>query len=135
NGQIIPLRSRSLVGVLPLIAVEVLEEKVVKSLPGFYKRFQWFQNYRKDLARQISHCESNLKNSHSHYLLAIPSRERLTRMLRYVLDEEEFLSPYGIRSVSKFHRDHPYVFEAGGMRHVVDYVPGDSTTGLFGGNS
>lgn len=135
NGEIIPLRSRSLVGVLPLIAVEVLEEKAVKSLPGFYKRFQWFQNYRKDLGRQISHCEINLTNSHHHYLLAIPSRERLIRTLRYVLDESEFLSPHGVRSVSKFHCDHPYVFEAGGLRHVVDYVPGDSNTCLFGGNS
>jgi Glycosyl hydrolase family 63 C-terminal domain len=135
DGQIIPLRSRSLVGVLPLIAVEVLEEKTVKSLPGFYKRFQWFQKYRKDLGRQISHCDCNIRDERRRYLLALPSRDRLVRMLRYVLDESEFLSPHGVRSVSKFHCDHPYVFEAGGMKHEVNYVPGDSTTALFGGNS
>ncbi|MDB6016998.1 MAG: glucosidase [Pedosphaera sp.] len=135
NGQIIGLKTRSLVGVLPLIAVEILDEDKIKGLPGFYKRFQWFQQHRKDLNHQISHCESGATDSHRHFLLAIPSRERLARMLRYILDETEFLSPHGIRSLSKFHKDHPYVFEAGGAKHRVDYEPGESTTGLFGGNS
>jgi hypothetical protein len=68
-------------------------------------------------------------------LLAIPSRERLIRVLRYVLDENEFLSPYGVRALSRFHKDTPFVFWAGGEEHRVDYVPGESNTGLFGGNS
>jgi hypothetical protein len=135
DGEIIPLKTRSLVGVLPLIAVEILEEEKIKRLPGFYKRFQWFRQHRKDLSRQILHGEKTAADSHQHSLLAIPSRERLERMLRYVLDETEFLSPYGIRSVSKFHKDHPYIFEAGGAVHRVDYEPGESSTGLFGGNS
>ena len=135
DGRIVPLRLRSMVGVLPLIAVEVLQEEKIKRLPGFYKRFQWFQRYRHDLHRHISHCASGIRDDHCLYLLAIPTRERLVRLLRYVLDENEFLSPFGLRSISKFHRDHPYVFEAGGAVHSVDYQPGESTTGLFGGNS
>ncbi|MDB6023123.1 MAG: hypothetical protein JWQ04_2980, partial [Pedosphaera sp.] len=135
NGEIVPLKTRSLVGVMPLIAVEILEEEKIKGLPGFYKRYQWFKKHRKDLKNHISHCELHAENSHQHCLLAIPSRERLAKMLRYVLDENEFLSPYGIRSVSKYHKDHPYIFEAGGTQNRVDYEPGESTTGLFGGNS
>ena len=135
DGQIIPLKSRSLVGLLPLIAVEILEEEKIKSLPGFYKRFQWFRQHRKDLADHISHCEKAAANSHNHYLLAIPTRERLERMLRYALDEDEFLSPFGLRSVSKFHLKHPYICHARGIERRVDYEPGDSTTDLFGGNS
>jgi hypothetical protein len=135
KDEIIPLKTRSLVGLLPLIAVEVLDGEKIKRLPGFYKRFEWFRQHRKDLARFTTHCEKHAVNSHQDYLLAIPSRERLTRMLRYLFDETEFLSPYGIRSVSKFHKEHPYVFEAGGARHKVDYEPGESHTALFGGNS
>ena len=135
DGKIIPLKSRSLVGVLPLIAVEVLDEEKIKGLPGFYKRFQWFQKHRQDLGRVISHGECSEADSRRNVLLAIPSRERLTRMLAYVLDENEFLSPYGIRSVSKYHLEHPYIFKAGGAEHKVGYEPGESATGLFGGNS
>jgi hypothetical protein len=136
DGRIIPLKSRSVVGLLPLIAVEILQEDKIKRLPGFYKRFQWFRKYRMDLGKQISHCDKgNTVNDHGGYLLAIPSCERLGRMLKYVLDESEFLSPFGIRSVSKVHKDHPYVFEAGGQEQRVDYEPGESRTGLFGGNS
>ena len=135
DGDIIPLKTRSLVGLMPLIAVELLDEERIKSLPGFYKRFQWFRQHRKDLTRQISHCEKRAANSHQQFLLAIPSKERLTKMLRYIFDENEFFSPHGIRSVSKFHKAHPYIFEAGGAQHRVDYEPGESSTGLFGGNS
>ena len=135
DGKITPLKTRSLVGLMPLIAVEVLDEDKIKTLPGFYKRFQWFQQYRKDLKQHISHCERGTRTDHRQFLLAIPSQERLRRMLRYLLDENEFLSPFGVRSLSKFHEQHPYVFEAGGMRDQVDYEPGESRTGTFGGNS
>ncbi len=135
DGQIIPLKSRSLVGLFPLIAVEILSDDRIKSLPGFYKRFQWFKQYRGDLGQHITHCEGGTVDHQRHYLLAIPTKDRLKRLLRYLLDENEFLSPFGIRSVSKFHRDHPYVFQAGGTEQRVDYQPGESTTGLFGGNS
>jgi len=136
DGQTIPLRIRSLVGLMPLIAVEVLEEHSLKALPGFRKRMDWFLEHRQDLAQHISYMESGDGDEHhSHRLLAIPSRERLERVLRYMLDENEFLSPYGIRSVSKIHESQPYVFRVGNDEHRVDYVPGESNTGLFGGNS
>jgi hypothetical protein len=131
DSHVVPLKTRSLVGLLPLIAVEVLEENVCRRLPGFTKRMNWFLEHRPDLARHISYCEGK----HERRLLAIPSRERLQRVLRYLLDENEFLSPFGIRSVSKFHEKHPYEFRADGEVHRVDYVPGESNTFLFGGNS
>ncbi len=131
DGRVIPLQTRSLVGLLPLIAVEVLEEETIKRLPGFYHRFQWFMKHRADLAGDISYCEVG----GNRRLLAIPSRQRLERVLRYMLDENEFLSPHGLRSVSKFHGKHPYVFSAGGAEQRVDYEPAESTTYLFGGNS
>jgi len=131
NGQTIPLRVRSMVGLVPLFACGILEEEAIENLPAFRKRMNWFLTNRAELASSISYAEMG----HGHRLLAIPSRERLTRVLSYMLDENEFLSPYGIRSVSRVHRDHPYIFPADGMEWRVDYVPGESTTGAFGGNS
>jgi len=131
DDSAVPLKTRSMVGLLPLIAVEVLEEESIQGLPGFSKRLAWFVKHRQDLSRHITHCECD----HGHRLVAIPSRERLERVLRYMLDENEFLSPYGIRSLSKFHQKNPYEFHAGGDVHRVEYVPGESNTGLFGGNS
>jgi hypothetical protein len=136
DGRTTPLRIRSLVGLIPLIAVEVLEEEAIKSLPGFRKRLHWFLEHRKDLAQHTSYMEFEAHGeTQGHRLLAIPSRERLERVLRYMLDENEFLSPYGIRSVSKIHEKQPYVLRVGNEEHRVDYVPGESNTGLFGGNS
>ena len=129
--EVIPLKTRSMVGLLPLIAVEVLEEDRLRRLPGFYKRLEWFVKNRPELAQHVTYCE----NGHHRRLLAIPSKPRLLRVLRYLLDEAEFLSPFGIRSLSKFHEGQPYIFKAGGEEHRVDYVPGESTSGLFGGNS
>jgi hypothetical protein len=127
----VPLKTRSMVGLLPLIAVEILDEATCRALPGFFKRLNWFLENRRDLARHISYCECG----RGQRLLALPSRARLERVLRYLLDENEFLSPHGVRSFSKFHERQPYEFNAGGEVHRVDYVPGESTTGLFGGNS
>ena len=135
DGRLVPLRSRSLVGIVPLFAVETLEEEVIAHLPGFVKRTQWFLENRKDLARQISCMEMLGENARFPCLLAIPARTRLERVLRYVLDEREFLSPYGVRSLSRIHEDHPYVFRVGGEEYRVAYVPGESQTDLFGGNS
>jgi hypothetical protein len=134
DGRSIPLRTRSMVGVLPIIAVEVLEDHVLDKLPGFRKRMQWFLENRKDLARHIPYQEL-ASGSHGHRLLAVPSRERLERVLKLMLDETEFLSPHGLRSLSRVHRDAPYRFDVRGVEHRVEYAPGDSTTGLFGGNS
>jgi Mannosylglycerate hydrolase MGH1-like glycoside hydrolase domain/Glycosyl hydrolase family 63 C-terminal domain len=135
NGEHIPLRVRSLVGLLPLIAVELLDHEVADRLPGFSKRLQWFLDNRPELSRYLS-CREEDGHAHcTHRLLAIPTRDRLERVLGYLLDENEFLSPYGIRSVSRFHEKHPYVFHADGREYRVDYVPGESNTWLFGGNS
>jgi hypothetical protein len=135
DGKSIPLRIRSLVGLMPLIAVEVLEEASMDDLGGFSKRMRWFLENRTDLARHITYMAKGGKAAAGSRLLAIPSRARLERVLRYMLDENEFLSPYGIRSVSRFHEEHPYVFRAGNDEHVVKYVPGESQSGIFGGNS
>ena len=136
DGQRIPLRVRSMVGLIPLFAVEVLNDEVIKELPGFQKRLNWFLNYRRDLAQHISYMETRDEHaSGGRHLLAIPSRQRLQRVLRYVLDENEFLSPHGVRSLSKYHRDNPYVFRCNSEEFRVEYVPGESNTNLFGGNS
>ena len=134
DGQTTPLRIRSLVGLLPLIAVEVLEQETIDKLPGFRKRMQWFLDHRQDLGQHIAYMETQT-GDHGHRLLAIPSRDRLERVLRYMLDESEFLSPFGIRSVSNIHAQHPFLIEIDGVEHRVDYTPGETTTGLFGGNS
>ena len=133
GGREIPLRTRSLVGLLPLIAVEVVENSKIEKLRGFKKRMDWFLNYRQDLRDTITYCE--LCPGAFHRMLAVATKDRLTRALRYMLDENEFLSPFGLRSVSRYHRDHPYIFHAGNEEHRVDYVPGEGTSYLFGGNS
>jgi Glycosyl hydrolase family 63 C-terminal domain len=137
NGTTLPLRLRSMVGIIPLFAVEVLEDDHIQHLPGFRKRMQWFLDNRKDLARHIAYCNRDCPDGtpHGHRLLAIPSRERLERVLHYLLDEREFFSPHGIRALSRIHKERPFIFAAGGMDHRVEYVPGESDSGMFGGNS
>ncbi len=127
----IPLRVRSMVGLLPLIAVEVLEQSAIDHLPAFKKRMQWFLDNRPDLMHGVSFGTEQ----HGHVLLALPSRERLVRVLKYMLDEKEFLSPFGVRSLSKVHADRPFSVSLDGQTFSVDYEPGESSTGLFGGNS
>ena len=135
EGHKIPLKVRSMVGLIPLFAVEILEEDVIRRLPGFQKRMQWFLDNRRDLARTISYMACDADGAEAHRLLAIPSRDRLERVMRYLLDENEFLSPHGIRALSRVHRHHPYRFRVDGQEHRVDYDPAEGTTGLFGGNS
>ncbi|HEX8312970.1 MAG TPA: hypothetical protein VF614_16720 [Chthoniobacteraceae bacterium] len=135
DGHATPLRVRSLVGIIPLLAVEVLEQEVIKSLPGFRKRMRWFLQNRTDLARHVSYMERASKDGGELRLLAIPSRERLHRVLRYVLDEAEFLSPHGIRSLSRAYADKPYVAHIAGEDLRIAYEPAESGTSMFGGNS
>jgi hypothetical protein len=136
HGKSIPLKTRSMVGVIPLFACEILELDVMKRLPGFCKRTEWYLENRQDLTEHIACLRSPGEGSdHEHRLLALPSRERLIRVVRYLLDENEFLSPYGLRSLSRFHQERPYEFRANGQTFRVEYTPGESTTGLFGGNS
>ncbi len=129
----IALRTRSLVGLIPLIAVELLDVERIDSLPGFRKRMEWFLHHRGELAAHVSYCSSS--GVHGQRLLAIPSRQRLERLIRYLLDEEEFLSPYGIRSLSKYHEKYPFSLDLNGVHHSVRYTPGDGDTHTFGGNS
>src|SRR5207247_10799202 len=108
EGQMIPLRTRSLVGLLPLIAVENLETEKINKLPGFKKRLEWFLNYRKDLAQLITYCE--VCPFTGNRMLAIPTRDRLQSALGYVLDEYEFLLRLCMPSVSRSNREMPYIF-------------------------
>ncbi|MBG1272005.1 MGH1-like glycoside hydrolase domain-containing protein, partial [Nostoc sp. WHI] len=129
-----PLRVRSAVGCIPIIAVELLDENIMEKLPGFAKRAKWFLENRKDLSGKMSYLETN-SQPHDYLLLAMPTRERLQRTLSYLLDEDEFLSPYGLRSLSKWHQKNPFTFNYNGGSSTVSYDPGESTSGLFGGNS
>ncbi len=144
DNQTIPLRARSLVGIMPMLVVEVLEDKLIDQLPGFKKRLEWFIANKPDLAKQLASSQlmqtataesSANPRSLGQKLLAIPSTDRLSRMLKYVLDENEFLSPHGIRSLSKIHAEFPYRLTLENQDYGVDYCPGDSNTDFFGGNS
>ncbi len=136
NGRSMPLRLRSLVGLIPLLAVEVLEEEVMRAhLPQFSDRTQWFLKYRKEAIKYIACLERKGDVGRRRLLFALPSRPRLERALRYLLDETEFLSPYGVRSLSKVYQDKPYVFQTDGKEYRVAYVPGAMDTQDFGGNS
>lgn len=135
GGGSTPLRIRSMVGLVPLIAVEVLDSKTLQSLPGFTKRMEWFLKYRPDLGNHVSWMTESKDSLHVRKLLAIPSRERLERILKYMLDEREFLSPHGIRSLSRHHLENPYRLEVANEEFRVDYNPGESQSRQFGGNS
>jgi hypothetical protein len=133
DGRHQPLKVRSLVGLVPLFAVQALEPDVVDALPGFRRRLQWFIDNRPELRDHIQ--LSTTPAGATRRLLSIVSREQLPRILSVMLDENEFLSPHGIRAVSRYHAEHPYVFAVGGAEHRVDYEPAESSSGLFGGNS
>jgi hypothetical protein len=135
TGGTIPVKVRSAVGLIPLLAITILEQEVIERLPGFNRRMQWFLNNRRDLYQQISLMEVHKYGEHSHRLLAIPTRARLLRVLERMLDEREFLSPYGIRSLSAAYGEHPYQLSLDGELFGISYDPGESTSGIFGGNS
>ncbi|MEM0896449.1 MAG: glucosidase [Verrucomicrobiota bacterium] len=135
HEQPIPLRIRSLVGLLPLCAVTVLKQKTIESLPGFKKRMDWFLANRPELVQYISVRKSKTEKNPVRCLLAIPTENRLRKCLTRMLDEAEFLSDFGIRSLSKAHEAEPFVFKHGGRHNEVSYAPGESTTAMFGGNS
>ena len=135
DGARRPLRVRSIVGVIPLFACENIEQATIDKLPAFKKRMAWFLENRRDLAGQLSYMREDATLQHHRRLLAIPSRRRLMSVLKYVLDENEFLSPYGIRSMSRAHLEQPFTLSDNGVDHTVRYTPGESDTYLFGGNS
>jgi hypothetical protein len=147
----LPMRVRSLVGLVPLFAAGTMTKESIEQLEGFSKRTQWFLDNRKALARVVSMMDASVQPDQQApevgqdhvdndkkaqlLMLAIPSRERAERLLRYVSDEREFLSPFGVRSLSRFHLKRPYALTVHGHTHSVQYAPGESDTAMFGGNS
>ncbi len=133
DGDQVPMRVRSMVGLLPLCATMTLGEATLGRLPYFAGHFRWFRAHRPRFAEMVVH--DHQLGDHQGHLVSIVDPDRLRRILRTMLDEAEFLSPHGLRSVSASHREHPFTIELGGMTASVNYVPGESETGLFGGNS
>ncbi|MEO7658568.1 MAG: glucosidase [Pyrinomonadaceae bacterium] len=133
TGYSMPIKVRSMVGLIPLFAVATIESEMLDKLPNFKRRMQWFIDNRPDLTNHIN-C-ARVPGVDDRRLLAIAFRTRLESVLKYMLDESEFLSPHGIRALSRFHKDQPYIMEVDGRDHRVDYEPAESSSGLFGGNS
>ncbi|MGF1991636.1 MAG: MGH1-like glycoside hydrolase domain-containing protein [Nostoc sp. ZfuVER08] len=133
NEQQITLKVRSMVGLIPLFAIETIEPETLKMLPGFKKRLEWFICNRPDLRQNVACMETT--GIGARRLLAIASRDKLKSILQKMLDESEFFSSYGIRALSRFHAEHPYIFDVNGCQFRVDYEPAESSSGLFGGNS
>jgi hypothetical protein len=133
DGEATPLRVRSLVGLIPMFAVEVADMASLKNLPSFARQRDWFLRYRPKLAALVSRW--NTPGADDRRLIAIMRAFRATKLLERILDKNEFLSDYGIRSLSRYHLEHPYVFETGDFRAEVKYVPAESDSDLFGGNS
>jgi len=131
--SIVPLRARSMVGLIPLFAVETLEPEILANVPDFARRLRWVLAHRADLAVLVSRWFEPGRGERR--LLSLLRGHRIKMLLRRMLDESEFLSDYGIRSLSKIHGEQPYVFQADGCTQSVSYVPGESTSGMFGGNS
>src|SRR3989475_2609186 len=122
-----------MVGLIPLFAFETLEPEIVEKLHGFKRRMQWFIDNHPEVREHVE--VATKPGVGPRRLLSIVSQAQLASVLRFMLDEAEFLSPHGIRAVSRYHKDHPYVLDVNGMEHRVDYEPAESTSGLFGGNS
>lgn len=134
DGRHESLRVRSIIGFMPLLATTIIPHSYLDRCPEFARRLAWFVKNHPTLIHHVS--ESTLgDDAEPSRLLSIPKRDHLERILKYMFDEDEFLSPFGIRSVSKFHEKSPYVYWANGVPYSVDYEPGEGTTGMFGGNS
>ena len=132
NGARVPMKVRSMVGLIPLFAVETVDASVLERFPAFVKRMNWFVENRPELGRYAQTLQAGHRE---RYILSLLSRERLVRILHRLLDEKEFLSPYGIRALSRVHGDAPYEVVLDGTVHRVAYEPGESSSGIFGGNS
>ncbi|WP_263403017.1 MGH1-like glycoside hydrolase domain-containing protein [Pseudanabaena sp. UWO311] len=133
SGNQLKLKVRSLVGLIPLFAVQTLDPELLDQLPEFKNRMHWFITHHPELTQNVSCMETC--GMEARRLLAICYRDKLQRILAKMLDESEFLGEYGIRALSKFHKEHPYIWRANGSEYRVDYEPAESSSGLFGGNS
>jgi len=133
NGEQHYLKVRSMVGLIPLFAVETLEPETIARLPGFQRRMQWFLDNMPDFASHVD--SSQMSPNGPRRLLSLVDRKQLVRILGYMVDKEEFFSPHGIRALSKFHAAHPYILAVNGSEYRVDYEPAESQSGTFGGNS
>ncbi|NDJ85998.1 MAG: glucosidase [Chloroflexi bacterium] len=133
HGGFVPLKVRSFVGLIPLFAIETLEPDLLEKLPRFKRRMEWFIKYRPHMIKNLASFTESGKGG--RYLLSIVGREQLTRILQRMLDPAEFLSDYGLRSLSKIHEAQPYVWYVDGQELKVRYLPAESDSGLFGGNS
>ena len=133
DNRRIPLKIRSFVGLVPLFAVETLESDLLEKLPRFRQRMSWFIKHRPQLVQNIASLVEPGENGRR--LLAIADQDKLARVLPRMLDESQFLSEYGLRTLSKAHAREPYTFYVNGQPHSVSYEPAESGSGLFGGNS
>lgn len=133
DGQYQMLKIRSMVGLIPLFACDTIEQREIERFAGFRKRMDWFIEHRPDLTGHVA-CMTE-PGVGDRRLLSLVKPEQLVRILRPMFDENEFLSPYGIRSVSRYHAEHPFTFPVDGTVYTVKYDPGDSTSAMFGGNS
>ena len=133
DGRTFPMRVRSVVGLLPMLAVETLQPQLLERLPNFKRRLEWFITNRPELRRNVASLDAH--GLESRRLLAVLDGERLQRVLKAMLDEAQFLSPHGIRSLSKYHQAHPLTTRIGSQEFQVGYEPAESASGLFGGNS
>jgi hypothetical protein len=127
------MKVRSIVGLIPLFAVETLEPAMLEQLKGFRRRLEWFIDNRPDLISNVACMRT--RGAAERRLLSVVDKEKLRKVLHVMLDEREFLSPYGIRALSRHHLENPYRLRVNGTEHRVDYEPAESTNGHFGGNS
>jgi len=133
GGRYLPLKVRSVVGLMPLLAVETIQWQLIDGLPGFKARLEWYLQHRPDLASLVSRWQE--PGMGERRLVALTRGHRMKCLLRRMLDPEEFLSNYGVRSLSKYYKDHPYILNVRGEEKIVSYEPAESQTGIFGGNS
>ncbi len=133
DGQALPLRLRSIVGLIPMFAVEIIDHNLLENMPKFQERMDWILKNKKELANLVSHWE--VEGQGRKHLMSILRRTRLKNVLNRMLDEKEFLSDYGIRAMSKVYEKNPFIFQVHGREYVVHYTPAESDSSMFGGNS